>query len=356
MYEDQTYEVILQRALNRVATDVDKREGSLIMNALASSAVEHTNLYILLNGIIQNGYAPTAVREYLILRCQERGIIPYEATKAVLKGKFNAEIPIGSRFSLNELNYITLKSMGSEGAYYYYELECETAGTIGNKYFGELSPIEYITKNLKGELTELLIPAEDDEGTEALRKRYLDSFASTAYGGNQRDYKEKVKALEGVRVGGVVVIPTWLGGGTVKIIITDSDYNEASPTMVSTVQEAIDPPPQGTGAGVAPIGHTVTVESATRRDLTVSIPVSFKDGYSWGTMQTTIAEAISGYLAELRELWEDEPIIVRTSHIENRVFNLDGVSDIGDAEIDGSKDNLALERNELPYLGGVTNG
>lgn len=32
MYEDQTYENILDRSLARVASDVDKREGSVIMN------------------------------------------------------------------------------------------------------------------------------------------------------------------------------------------------------------------------------------------------------------------------------------------------------------------------------------
>ena len=35
MYEDQTYENILDRSLARVASDVDKREGSVIMNAIA---------------------------------------------------------------------------------------------------------------------------------------------------------------------------------------------------------------------------------------------------------------------------------------------------------------------------------
>ena len=105
MYEDQTYEAILERTLKRVATDVDKREGSLVMNAIAPVSAEHANVYILLNSIIQNGYADTAIREYLVLRCKERGIIPYEATNAVLKGKFNMEIPIGSRFNLNDLNY-----------------------------------------------------------------------------------------------------------------------------------------------------------------------------------------------------------------------------------------------------------
>lgn len=354
MYSNQTYEVILERALNRVSTDVDKREGSLIWNSLASSAVEHTNLYILLSDVIKNGYAPTAIREYLILRCQERGITPYEATKAVLKGKFNTQIPIGSRFNLNELNYITTDFIETVGAYHYYQLECETAGTIGNKYFGELSPIEYYAKNLKGELIELLIPAEDEEETEKLRKRYLDSFDSRAFGGNKRDYIEKVKSLEGVRVGGVVVIPTWNGGGTVKLIISDSDHNVASPTMISTVQEAIDPPPQGTGTGIAPIGHTVTVVSAKERLINVSFTLTFKTGYSWSTMQAPIEEAISEYLAELRELWEDESIVVRTTHIASRVFNLGGLIDVLDTKINGFEENLTLERDELCFLGGVS--
>ena len=89
MYEDQTYENILDRSLARVASDVDKREGSVIMNAIAPVSAEHADVYIQLGNIVNNGYADTAVRDFLILRCKERGIIPYEATKATLKGKFN---------------------------------------------------------------------------------------------------------------------------------------------------------------------------------------------------------------------------------------------------------------------------
>ena len=40
MYDDQTYENILDRTLSRVASDVDKREGSLIMNAIAPVSAE----------------------------------------------------------------------------------------------------------------------------------------------------------------------------------------------------------------------------------------------------------------------------------------------------------------------------
>ena len=226
MYEDQTYENILDRSLARVASDVDKREGSVIMNAIAPVSAEHADVYIQLGNIVNNGYADTAVREFLILRCKERGIIPYEATKATLKGKFNMEIPIGSRFNLNELNYVATAFIESADGYFYYQMECETEGTNGNKFFGELSSIEYIDKDLTGELTELLIPAEDEEDTEALRTRYLNSFDSNPFGGNKQDYVEKTDALDGV--GGTVVIPVWNGGGTVKLIIINSDFGVAS--------------------------------------------------------------------------------------------------------------------------------
>ena len=39
-YEDITYEVILQRMLNRVPNNMDKREGSIIYDALAPAEVE----------------------------------------------------------------------------------------------------------------------------------------------------------------------------------------------------------------------------------------------------------------------------------------------------------------------------
>ena len=61
MYENQTFENILQRTLDRVGADVDKREGSVIMNAIAPVSAEHANIYILLEGIITEGYADKAV-------------------------------------------------------------------------------------------------------------------------------------------------------------------------------------------------------------------------------------------------------------------------------------------------------
>lgn len=355
MYEDQKYETILDRSLARVATDVDKREGSLVMNAVAPVSAEHANIYILLDSIIRNGYADTAdVRDYVVYRCRERGINPYEATQAVLKGKFNMEIPLGSRFSHDELNYSSLAFIEQAEGIYYYQMECETSGEAGNKSFGELTSIEYLDKDMEGELIELLIPAEDEEGIDSLKERYFNSFDSNPFGGNKQDYKEKTKALDGV--GGCIVIPIWNGGGTVKLIIIDSEYNRASNTLVESVQAQIDPPPQGKGSGIAPIGHTVTVTTPDNLTVNVSARITLNEGYSWSQIEPLVRATLEAYFLELRQVWENENLIVRISQIENRILNLDGVLDVADTTLNRVAGNLAISSNELPVLGGVTNG
>ena len=353
---ENTYEKILARSLERISTDVDKREGSVVMNAVAPVSAEHANLYILLDGIINNGYADTAIRDYLVRRCKERGIVPYTATKAVLKGKFNTEVPINSRFNMNELNYKAIAFIESADGFYYYQMECETVGTQGNKFFGELSAIEYIAKNLEGELVELLIPAEDEEDTEALRARYLNSFKTTPYGGNKADYVEKTDALDGV--GGTVVIPVWAGGGSVKVIIINSDYAVASETLVASVQEALDPAPQGTGTGLAPIGHTVTVVTPVEKEIRIACECTLLYGYTWERVETNAKLALEDYFLELKKTWEQEEgkLVVRISQIETRLLTLEGVLDVANTTINGVADNFTLTAEELPIFGGVVNG
>ena len=354
MYEDQTYEIILQRAIDRVSTDVDKREGSLVMNAVAPVSAEHANIYILLDSLIKDGYADTATRPYLIERCKERGIIPYVATQAVLKGKFNMEIPIGSRFSFDELNYIATEFIETVDGYSYYQMKCETEGTEGNKHFGELSSIEYIHKDLEGSLVELLIPAEDEEDTEDLRARYFNSLQSSAFGGNKQDYIEKTNSIAGV--GGTVPVPVWAGGGTVKLIIIDSEFNKASEALVTKVQNEADPTKDGTGSGFAPIGHTVTVVTATEVPINITTKIVFNEGYSWDRVKADAENAIKDYLLSMRKVWQDGGLTVRIAQIESRLLNLDGILDVSDTTLNGGTDNIALSAEELPIFGGIVNG
>lgn len=352
MFEDVTYEDILQRMLDRVPSTVDKREGSIIYDALAPAAVELQLMYIELDTILNESFADTASRDYLIRRAAERGITPEPATYAVLLAEStpeSLELPIGARFSLEDLNY-TVTSKISAGK---YQVQCETAGTAGNSQFGNLIPIDYIAGLESIAVTSLLIPGEDEEDTEALRGRYFNSFDSKSYGGNVDDYLEKTNAIAGV--GATRVTPVWNGGGTVLLTILNSEYSAASQTLIDTVQEAIDPMQDGSGTGLAPIGHVVTVQTASEVTIDISTSISFSDGHSWIAEKKNIEDAVEAYLLGLREEWSESNAIVRISQIESHVMGVEGVVDIQNTKINGSASNLSLSDYQIPVLGVITN-
>lgn len=344
-----TYEEILQRMLDRVPNNIDKREGSIIFNALAPAAVELTQMYIEVQRILNEGFADTASRAYLIKRAAERGITPEPATAAIVKGEFNIDVPIGSRFSLDNLNYVVTEKI-SKGV---FKLQCETIGSKPNSYLGTLIPIDYIDGLANAEVTEILIPGEDEEETEVFRERYFQSFDPQSYGGNIADYKQKTKSIPGV--GSVKVYPVWNGGGTVKLVIIDSEYQKPSSELVDQVQTLIDPVQnQGQGLGIAPIGHVVTVEGVKERVVNISTNITYQQGWQWEDIKPYVEEAIDEYFLELIKEWEDVDIIIRISQIETRILEIEGVIDVGNTEINGIAENLVLESDEIPVRGEIS--
>lgn len=356
MYEDMTYEVILGKMLDKVTEknpNIDTREGSIIYNALAPAAVELANMYIQLDTVLNETFADTASRDYLIKRCAERGVIVEPATNAIRKGKFlpqSVDIPIGARFSIDALNYTVTEKISAGN----YKLTCETAGIVGNSESGTLIPIEYIDGLESAELTDVLIPGEDAEDTEHLRKRYFNSLSSQAFGGNIADYKEKTNAIGGV--GGVKVYPAWNGGGTVKLVIINSDFAVPSSTLIDNVQTVIDPTQNhGAGVGIAPIGHTVTVSGCTSVTVNISAGITFAAGWDWTALQPYAEQAIDKYFRELASNWADcDNLIVRISQIENRLLNLDGVIDVENTTLNGKAQNLTITADSIPIRGDIT--
>ena len=351
MYENVTYEGILQRMLDRIPNTFDKREGSIIYDALAPAAVELQNMYIQLDFILNETFADTQSRQYLIKRCAERGIEPEQATNAIRQGEFNIDVPIGSRFSLNLLNYAVIEKI-SDGI---FKLQCETKGVQGNLESGSLIPIEYIQGLQTANLTDVLVPGEDEEETEHLRQRYFDSLSSLAFGGNVADYKEKVKLIDGV--GGVRIYPVWNGGGTVKVVFTDTTHSVPSPVLVDKVQTEIDPTQnQGKGVGIAPIGHVVTVVGCDQLNIDIQTHITFQEGWDWAAIEPHVNEAIDAYFKELSAQWEQsDRLIVRISQIETRLLDLTGVLDIADTTLNGAAKNLTVENDNIPVRGVVTN-
>lgn len=344
-----TFEELIKRALEKVPNDMDKREGSPIYLALAPACFELAEAYMELEAIRNMTYADTSIGEDLTRRCAERGVYRRPATYALRKGVLNTNVPLGTRFRLDETTYSVTKELESNT----YELQCEQPGAIGNAYVGALLPITYIKGLMSAELTDILVPGEEVEEDESLRKRYFESLESEAYGGNVADYKNKTKAIDGV--GGVKVYPVWNGGGTVKLVIVDTEYNKPNPTLIEKVQTLIDPVQnQGEGRGIAPIGHVVTVEGVKEISITIASQITLQEGYEWRDVEEGIKKAIRDYFKELCKTWEEvEGIVVRISYIETRILGVTGVLDIQNTLLNEQGQNLVLEVNNIPVLGGI---
>lgn len=355
-YSDQmTFDYIMNRMLESVPDTVDKREGSIIYDALSPAAAELAKCYMELDVVMDETFVDTASLQYLMLRCKERGVAIQGETAAVIEGVFtpsNVELSAGLRFNCDEVNYVVTEKISAG----HYKLEAETLGTVGNKYTGLLLPIQTVNGLETASIAAVLIPAEDGDTTDTLREKYYASIDGEAFGGNVADYKEKANAITGV--GGVKVYPVWNGGGTVKLTIIASDYTAPSTTLIDKVQTAIDPEQNhGEGLGLAPIGHTVTVTGAKYSDITITANITFASGWTWENSKSQLTSAVNTYFDELCKDWaENETTIVRVSQIETHLLTVDCVVDVDGTTINGATKNVELAADEIPRLktiGGV---
>jgi len=334
--------------LDRVRSEhpeIDTREGSLVYTAIAPCALELAIMYTELDRVLEEVFAETASLDYLERRTSERGITQRLASNAIMQGEFDVEVPLGTRFSLGDFNYIMIDS---EKSY----LECETAGTEPNTVLGTLTPIDTVSGLTVAEITECIIPGEDDEDVEDLRSRYFNSFGVQSYGFNAQQYREVVDDMDGV--GATKVIPVWNGGGTVKLVILDSEYNTPSNEQINIIQEAVDPMSnRGEGLGLAPIGHVVTVVGATEFPININCTFEYLDTYSWDSVRENMNKALDNYFRELAHSWETETVIVRVNQINTVLMSVQGVLDVSGTTLNGSASNITIDSDYIPVRGTI---
>ena len=69
----------------------------------------------------------------------------------------------------------------------------------------------------------------------------------------------------------------------------------------------------------------------------------------------TITDTISAYLKEIRSQWANySQSVVRISQIETRLLGIKGIVDISNTKINGTANNLTLDKYEIPVMGGVS--
>ena len=181
-FSDQTYENLMRETLDRVSQAYDKRDGSMIYNAIAALCFEVAMLYGALDFVFDATYIDTAPREYLIKRAADRSLYPRPAKSAIYYANIDRAdpVPAGTRFSVEDLNFVVIPYPEEDGEVLRKEItldgetpktrerqlvQCETPGAVGNSYSGDLIPVDYISGLEKANLceSELYMVGIDEE-------------------------------------------------------------------------------------------------------------------------------------------------------------------------------------------------
>jgi len=178
--------------------------------------------------------------------------------------------------------------------------------------------------------------------------RYLVVLRTPATSGNVYHYVQW--ALEVAGVGHVKVFPRVQGVNTVDVVIADNAGQPASPALVRSVQDYIDPDSEGAGRGQAPIGAQCFVTAATGKAITVSCTVSKSDTADEESVTAAIKSAVADYLASTVFAQS----YVSYGQIAAAILSAEGVVDFEGLAVGGGTANIAVGERECPVLGEVT--
>lgn len=334
MFENMTYENILADMLSRVTSDVDKREGSVIYDALAPCAYQLAQNYFNLNNFIDLVSGDTAVGEYLDRVVEDYGITRKASTYAIRKITTNGAVGIGTRWGLNGTTYIITELISAN----VYKAQCEQLGIIGNQYSGTLENIDNVS-GITATLTDIITSGEDTEIDDNLRARFYNQVQAPSTSGNADNYKKW--ALEVPGVGDAKVFPLWNGNGTVKLLVVDENMSiDASlPATVATYIET-----------VRPIGASVTVESPTSKSVGVTANVILDGSKTIADVQTAFISSLTSYLKDtVFDIYS-----VSYAKIGSLLLATEGVQDYNTLLVNGGTANITIADTEMPIIGTVT--
>ena len=348
MSKEISFEKTMSRMLDTISDDFDKRETSIIYQAVAMVVPELMLLQSDIELMEDEAFPDSCNYNSLVRFSGLRNIHPRQATRGIVIAEFSKDIEIGARFNCEERNYEVLEKINTNK----YKLIAEETGHIES--IGELTPINDMPDLRTAKITSVYLDGREEESLESLRKRYMESLDYQAFGGNRADYIEKVTSVDGV--GACKVFrrskATSSEVGKITIVIVDTTYKNASSELIKNVASVLTPTEDGEGAGLAPIGHKVTVVGAEKQTVNVKTRITIERDIDDITRDLT--KAVEEYLHELRTgFGSDEATVVRISAIENKILGIKGVIDVSNTTINGVEKNLTIEDKSIPVIGEV---
>lgn len=339
--------------LDSLKNDLSKIEGSYNFDIASGVGTGLEQLYELLDYWEKQTFIDTATEDKFIDKhCILFGVERRKASKAVgeitITGEpgflVKAETIVinrkGIKYKVTSQVYLNGKGTANT------TIECLQPGEIGNCAAGEINSFEIATTQLYAVTNQKEIKGGyEKEPNELLIQRAREKALQPAHSGNVNDYMQWAKEVDGV--GNVYVIPTWNGGGTVKVLISDYNKEQASEELIKRVKERIE------NADGRPIGADVTVESFKNLDVTITGSVYLVKGYILEDIKKIMNAEIKVAMQQNKVIYDkDKKHVLSLNKIERLVLDIDGVIDCK-LQINGQDKNVEFDLEYAPKLKAV---
>lgn len=228
-----------------------------------------------------------------------------------------------------------------------------TAVEAGRASNTQKNTVVFAMTNIKGLSTvnnpENIYGGTDIESdTDLLERIEEENFREGAtYIGNDSDYIRWSKEVIGV--GDCIVIPTWNGPGTVKLIIVDSNGEPANERLVQAVYDHIVSPDDRSKRLLPTACAELTIEPATTKTISYTCTgLVFDDT----TDIPTIVDQFKGLVSQEYSEAKAGGVLIY-NQVRPILTSIPGVSDFDTFLMNGSEENIVLGKEEYATTGEV---
>lgn len=340
----RNYEEILNAVLNRIPDKYDKREGSVLYEAVAPLCAEITQLELEIESMRNETFIATATGEYLDMLAKDYDIVRKPAIPVIVKSEIiGGNIAIGNKFSSigNDAVIYLVDKIISEDL---YELKGAGIYSQANYYTGEIAAIDYVGNPKSAKIINIIAPQSLEENDDDFRTRIQNSLISEAADGNVAQYKKWLSELS--NIGKSKIYSLWNGANTVKCLILNTLQRAASKELIEIAQEYFDPGITGLGNGKAPIGAFVTIVTAIEKNIDIVVNVVYREGINSAPTLRNELEKFMGEIALDRT-------VVSYLQVGSIITNNKDIDYITALTLNGATTDISISDGEIPILGAL---
>ena len=342
----RTFDEILSAIKARISdvSNLDTSEGSYTDTLIRAVAMEIANDYFDQQAIIPIAFVDETSGSYIDKRAAEYGLARKPGTKAeatvTFAGSDGTVVPAGTVVQTADgLLYSTDEAVTVASGTATAAVTAEGAGSIYNVPENSITTMQNSVGVTVQSSTEAA-GGTDPETDQALVERLYSIWRKPATSGNANHYEAWAMEVDGI--GAAKVWPCWDGGGTVKVVVLDSNMEPPTEEQVQAVAAHIEQ--------VRPICVDVTVEAATETTLTVAAVIQTDGSVLPEDVQEQYQQLLVQYCKDLA--FQSQTVVY--NRIAYMLLSIPGVTDFSSLTLNGSTDNITLADNAVPVVGTVT--